>query len=51
MMISYRARRHGCRLLDCLALLSKRCFQITQNVPSVQQMVLPTFPKMRNKVS
>ncbi|RBA35214.1 hypothetical protein DC346_10910 [Acinetobacter junii] len=30
-------RRHPCRLCSCLALLSKRCFEIAQDEPSVQQ--------------
>ncbi|TIE04098.1 hypothetical protein DIZ70_09950 [Acinetobacter junii] len=33
-------RRHPCRLCGCLALLSKRCFEIAEDVPSVQQKIV-----------
>ncbi|NKG35288.1 hypothetical protein CAP43_10840 [Acinetobacter junii] len=36
-------RRHPCRLCDCLALLPKRCFEIAEDVPSVQQKIFATL--------
>ncbi|ATU44033.1 hypothetical protein CS557_00400 [Acinetobacter junii] len=36
-------RRHECRLCGCLALLSKRCFEIAQDVPTVQQKIFATL--------
>ncbi|RZG88086.1 hypothetical protein EXE23_00170 [Acinetobacter venetianus] len=44
-------RRHGCRLFGCLALLSKRCFEIAQDVPSAKQRIFAYFSSLKSNAS